>query len=275
MTLDEIFFRPLRTQEDYAKCVALQEETWGEGFGERVPPSILLATQQVGGVAAGAFDAENRLLGFVFGLSGVRHGRPAHWSDMLAVTESARGHGLGIQLKAYQRELLLKNGIEVAYWSYDPLEARNAHININRLGALPYEYVPDMYGAGTLSTLHAGLTTDRFVVEWELSDPRIADLLAAEGGVEDAIFTEAPVVNTEVTGGEPVPRELELPEGDEVKVEVPWDLQSLKRTSIDTARAWRATTRRAFLHYLEREYQVTGFRRDRDAGRCFYILTGR
>jgi predicted GNAT superfamily acetyltransferase len=272
MTELGIFFRPLRTQDDYAKCVDLQQETWGAGFGECVPPSILLVTQKMGGVAAGAFDAEDRLLGFVFGLSGVRDGRPAHWSDMLAVTKDAQGHGLGIQLKAYQRELLLENGIEVAYWTYDPLEARNAHININRLGARPTEYVPDMYGEST-SPVHSGLTTDRFVVEWQLDDPRVEDILAADASVDDALTMDAPVVNTEYDEGAPQPRELELPEADEVQVEVPWEIQSVKQASMDSARIWRATTQRAFLHYLGDGYEVTGFRRDLAVQRCFYVLT--
>jgi predicted GNAT superfamily acetyltransferase len=168
MTADEFTIRPLESHDDFLQCVALQHETWGADFVDSVPPSILQVCQKVGGVAAGAFDGEGRLVGFVFGLSGVRHGRLAHWSDMLAVREELRGRGLGQRLKAFQLSLLLERGIEVAYWTYDPLEAGNANININRLAAFPVEYVPDMYGEAT-STLHAGLSTDRFVVEWWLT----------------------------------------------------------------------------------------------------------
>ncbi|MGD2218255.1 MAG: GNAT family N-acetyltransferase, partial [Gemmatimonadales bacterium] len=146
MTADEFTIRPLESRDDFLQCVALQHETWGEDFEECVPPSILQVSQKVGGVSAGAFDADGRLVGFVFGLSGVRHGRLAHWSDMLAVREELRGRGLGQRLKAYQLSQLLERGIEVAYWTYDPLEAGNANININRLSAFPVEYVPNMYG---------------------------------------------------------------------------------------------------------------------------------
>ncbi|UCF18686.1 MAG: hypothetical protein JSU87_12145 [Gemmatimonadota bacterium] len=274
MNAEKITLRPLASQDDYRRCVALQRATWGEDFGECVPPSILLAAQKVGGVAAGAFDLEGRLLGFIFGVSGVRAGRPAHWSDMLAVAEGARGHRLGIRLKAYQRELLLKNGIEVAYWTYDPLEAQNAHININLLGARPIEYVPDMYGEATGSSLHAGLPTDRFVVEWLLTDPAVEAALAGEK-LAQAAATEAAGVNMQTSGGARLSHEPELPADPAVRVEVPWDVQSLKRTSMEVARSWREETRRAFLYYLENGYAVTAFLRDAAGRRCFYVLTRR
>ncbi len=273
MSAEDITLRPLRSLDDFQQCVALQRETWGEEFGECVPPSILLVSQKVGGVAAGAFDADERLLGFVFGLSGVRAGRLAHWSDMLAVRAEARGLGLGRRLKGYQRELLLERGIEVAYWTYDPLEAGNAHININRLAARPVEYVPDMYGSATGSLLHAGLATDRLVVEWALTDPRVEAALAGARIADEAAGADAPIVNSEAVEGVPRPRELELPEAPAVRVEIPYDTQSVKARSMEVARSWRLVTRRACLRYMGGGYRVTGFQRDLEGRRCFYVLT--
>jgi predicted GNAT superfamily acetyltransferase len=273
MTADEFTIRPLESHDDFLQCVALQHETWGADFVDSVPPSILQVCQKVGGVAAGAFDGEGRLVGFVFGLSGVRHGRLAHWSDMLAVREELRGRGLGQRLKAFQLSLLLERGIEVAYWTYDPLEAGNANININRLAAFPVEYVPDMYGEAT-STLHAGLSTDRFVVEWWLTDPTVGAALEGSPSAEkpDA-GADAPVVNTEIVDGAPAPSELELPDATPVRVEIPWDIQAIKSASLATAESWRVNTRRALLHYQGRAYRVTGFQREPEAQRCFYVLT--
>jgi predicted GNAT superfamily acetyltransferase len=272
MTADEFTIRPLESHDDFRQCVALQHETWGADFADSVPPSILQVCQKVGGVAAGAFDGDGRLVGFVFGLSGIRHGRLAHWSDMLAVREELRGRGLGQRLKAYQLSLLLERGIEVAYWTYDPLEAGNANININRLAAFPVEYVPNMYGH-VPGRLHAGLPTDRFVVEWWLSDPQVGATLAGSAAEESDAGAEAPIVNTETVDGAPTPRELELPDATPVWVEIPWEIQGIKSTSMETAEAWRANTRRALLHYLGRGYRVTGFQRDSTARRCFYVLT--
>ncbi len=273
MALDSITIRPLESQDDYRQCVALQYEIWGSDFGECVPPSILMATQQVGGVAAGAFDPDGRLVGFVFGLSGVRGGRPAHWSDMLGVREEGRDLGVGRRLKAYQRERLLERGIEVAYWTYDPLEARNAHLNLNRLGARVIEYVPDMYGEAVSGSLLAGLSTDRFVVEWPLADPRVEAALAGQAPAAPEGWSRAPIVNAELVDGAPRPREPDLPAAPAVRVEVPEDIHRVKRSSIEEARAWRATTRRAFLHYMARGYEVSAFRREPDSERCFYTMS--
>ena len=98
-----------------------------------------MVSQRVGGVAGGAFDTNDRVVGSVFGISGVADGVLAHWSHMLAVRTEARRTGLGRRLKLYQRTQLLERGIRVASWSYDPLMAANAKFNLNALGACPTE----------------------------------------------------------------------------------------------------------------------------------------
>lgn len=167
-----ITIRHLGTVDELDACVALQRATWGEVFKEAVPRAVLLIAGKLGGVVAGAFD-DDRLVGFVFGLTGLRDGRLVHWSDMLAVDPAWRDHGIGRQLKAFQREAVVALGVTEMYWTYDPLIARNAHFNLNRLGAEIVEYVPDMYGT-TGSTLHGDVPTDRFVVRWTLNGPRAA-----------------------------------------------------------------------------------------------------
>ena len=117
------------------------------------------------------------LLGFVFGLTGVERGKIVHWSDMLAVRPEARNLGLGRRLKEHQRQLVRELGASVIYWTYDPLIARNAHLNFNRLGVRLAEYVEDMYGI-TDSVLHGGVPTDRLVVAWPTHDEEIEQLLA-------------------------------------------------------------------------------------------------
>lgn len=265
-----ITIRPLRTQEDYLACVDLQKETWGPTFQETVPPSMLRICQRIGGIAAGAFDAEGRMLGFVFGISGIENGRPVHWSDMMAVRPEARDHGVGRQLKEYQRDHLLGLGIEVVYWTFDPLVARNAHLNLNRLGTEVVEYVLDFFG-DVASDLFEGLGTDRFVVAWRIGEQRGHSV---QGGAVDAAGTAgAPVVN--LAPGEESATPLVEPAGERqprVRVQIPLDIFEVKTASPSEAAEWRVSTRQAFLTYLRSGYRVTGFYRDDAAARGYYLL---
>ena len=145
--------------------------------------SILKITQKAGGIAGGRVlsggpPARLRLR------SGrlVRDGRPFHWSHMLAVDPAARDLGLGTRLKLYQREILLPSGVEEVRWTFDPLEARNAHLNFNHLGAEVAEYVEDMYEGEEGSELFEGIGTDRFILSWKIASERVARALADRRG---------------------------------------------------------------------------------------------
>ena len=240
-----IQLRNARSDADYAAVVDLQRETWGEAFDDAVPPPMLKISQKMGGVVAGAFDEAGRMLGFIYGMSGFRFGQRAHWSHMLAVTRGARGLGLGRELKAFQRELLLELDVETVYWTYDPLVARNANLNLNRLGALPVEYVEDMYGEDTGSILHSGLGTDRFIVAWPIASERVAGLM--EGGPAAGATRDTA----------PFPADDTAPET--AWVEVPPNIGAVLRSSPKDAFAWRRRTRAQFQERLEAGYAVTGF----------------
>lgn len=259
--------RSLRTLEEYRACVALQKETWGEGFTEIVPLALLKVGQRIGGVSAGAFGADGTLLGFVFGLTGVEDGgRLVHWSDMLAVRKSARNQGIGRRLKEFQRARVRSRGVEVIYWTFDPLVARNAHLNFNRLGTRVEEYVPDMYGS-TDSPLHRGLGTDRFIVSWAVAAPA-----EGEGGSGTPDMEVASVINRGPTGSdvdlEPARRGAPL-----VRVRIPADIQEVQVASLADAGAWRRGTRAAFTELMAMRYRVVGFQRDSAEGTCAYILS--
>ncbi len=254
----DILYRHCNSDADYAACVALQEATWGSE--DVVPLTLLKAAQKVGGIVAGAFDSSGRMLGSVFGLTGMRDGQPTHWSHMLAVTPEARGIGIAYGLKRFQRDALLDVGIDRMYWTYDPLESINAHFNINRLGARPIEYVQDMYGGGGANLLHQGLGTDRFVVRWELRNNEAVDSTtnANDAQVLNEVTDEHwSVANPDDAGC--------------VRIEVPQDIQALKKTRPEEARAWRMSTREAIQRCLDSGFAVTGFDRAVDH-RCYYIL---
>jgi predicted GNAT superfamily acetyltransferase len=229
--------RPLRSMQDFDACVELQRDVWGFGQGEVVPSNLLHVVEYVGGIAAGAFDAAGSLLGFVFGVSGVRDGEIVHWSHMLAVRETDRNSGLGRTLKEYQRAALASAGVRRIFWSFDPLMAKNAHFNINRLGARVVEYVPDMYGV-TTSPLHLGLPTDRLIV---------------------AIETKA----------EAMP-DSRLASSDELLIEVPMDITAITAESLAVARNWRLSVRDQFKMALAAGYAVCSVRRE--GQRAFYVL---
>src|SRR4051794_23822678 len=109
--LEGLIFRPLSSLTDYQECIELQRATWGRDFSDVVPLSILKITQKAGGIAAGAFSPEGRMLGFIYGLTGFVDRRPFHWSHMMAVDDEVRDRGLGTRLKLYQRDLLLPQGV--------------------------------------------------------------------------------------------------------------------------------------------------------------------
>jgi predicted GNAT superfamily acetyltransferase len=271
----DVVLRPLRSREDYDACVELQKLTWGRDF-EVVSAGFIKISQKVGAVAAGAFAPDGRMLGFVYGLTGVNAGgltgvqgeppRVVHWSHLLAVDPEARDLRLGTRLKLYQRELLLPLGVEVVHWTYDPLEARNAHLNLNHLGAEPEEYVEEMYADEMGSELARGIGTDRFIVAWRIAGDRVREVLAGRPRSDAASFDDAPVVSP---GGD------DLPDSTRVRVEIPDNVQALKAERPEEAFAWRLTTRRAFQTYLPRGYRVEDFRRDPASGRCFYGLRAR
>lgn len=271
----DVAIRPLTSFEDLEACVELQRETWGRDFTELVPPSLLYAVQKVGGVAAGAFDPDGRLLGFVFGFSGTREGRLVHWSDMVAVRADAQDRGIGRALKEHQRAVVAALGVEAIYWTYDPLVAKNAHLNFNHYGVEVVEYVRDPYGADTRSRLHRGLGTDRFVVAWRIGPGSGA--ARRRGGAQadvPAEAREAAVVNAGPSESpEAAPERFAPAPPPVLRVEIPRDIAAVQAASLDLAGRWRAATRRAFLWCLGHGYAVTGFYGDAAVDRGYYVLT--
>jgi predicted GNAT superfamily acetyltransferase len=259
-----VHIRPLTTVEDGRACVELQRHVWGWDQADVVPATLLHVVEYVGGLAAGAFDQHGTLLGFVFGISGVRDGQLAHWSHMLGVRETARNIGVGRMLKEYQRTALAALGITKIYWSFDPLMAKNAYFNINRLGAKVVEYVPDMYGT-TDSPLHYGLATDRLVVCLETTGrPTVPHLLPARDRLP--ILTAFPRLSdiTVSTGDRNPERAL---------IEIPADVLEVIDRSPPAAQTWRLAVRDHFQWALSRGYLIAGVQTDAATGRFFYLVS--
>ena len=192
-------------------------------------------------MCAGAYDADGCLTGFVFGMTGPRDGQLVHWSDMLAVREHARDTGLGAHLKAYQREQVLARGVVTMYWTFDPLQSRNAHVNFSKLGIVVREYERDMYG-DTDSPLHRGVGTDRLVANWFMTTERVVTRLAGKPrALSHEDFPDAePVLRAEDLEGLVRPGTPDLGNrNDRLLVAIPADIVEIMDRSMDAAMQWR------------------------------------
>jgi predicted GNAT superfamily acetyltransferase len=165
-----IDLRQLFHLDDFQRVVDLQREIWGFAELELLPLRFLVVVSRVGGHVFGAFDGE-KMIGFCFAIPGIKPGAmPYLHSHMLGVLPEYRNHAIGRRLKVMQREDALARGIKLIEWTFDPMELKNAFLNIEKLGAIIRRYHPNLYGS-TSSPLHGGLPTDRVYAEWWLEAP--------------------------------------------------------------------------------------------------------
>ena len=264
--MDRIEIRPFESIVEFQQCVEFQAHTWGGHFTERVPIAILKVSQRLGGISSGAYDTKGQLVGFIFGMTGVQNGEVVHWSDMLAVKPDLRNSGLGVRLKDYQRKALLAKGIRKMHWTFDPLESKNAYLNLNKLGATSKEYVRDIYGQ-TDSPLHSGIGTDRLVTTWILDSPRTIERIQSEAPNSEAAqkVRRLSVFEVEKKHGLVRPMQpnlnLAVPA---VSIPIPLSIQSLKKASLELAVEWRVAVRNALITYIKEGYEVTDLLRRED-----------
>jgi predicted GNAT superfamily acetyltransferase len=270
--------RDLEGFDDFDAVVRVQREVWGAHYDDVVPRSMFVVAVKTGGILVGAEDDRARLVGFVFSMPGVRHGRLVQWSHMLAVTPAARGHALGLRLKLAQRDRAIARGLDLVEWTYDPLLAENAHLNVRRLGCVVEAYVDNVYGP-SISPLHAGSPTDRFIASWHVSSPHVARRVDAGTLVaRDAGVGVAPsVLATRAAGAFRVPEGEPDLDRDEprLRAEIPVGFARMLGAAPELAHAWRTVSRRIFHTYFARGYRVV----DVDAGpgveRPSYLLAKR
>ncbi len=167
--------RKCEALDDMGACLALQKEVWNFSDAELVPVRIFVLATKIGGQVMGAFDGRD-LVGFALAIPGVRSGHAYLYSHMLAVRQQYRNAGLGRRLKLFQRDDALARGFELMEWTFDPLEIKNAYLNIEKLGAIARRYNVNQYGL-TSSPLQGGLPTDRLVAEWWMKSKRVETVL--------------------------------------------------------------------------------------------------
>ena len=276
----DITIRHLTTLDECRGVAALERLVWGYTDAEDVvPPPVLIASIKRGAILLGAFGPEGGMKGFVFSMPGVKDGRLTQWSHMLGVVSEARGSGIGLRLKLAQREAALASGVELIEWTFDPLQALNAHFNFSSLGVVVQEYEENVYGESS-SPLHRGTPTDRFLAEWRLTAPHVARRIAAgrglqaAPGIRDRGILMAPVINPSRTSGEWLaPGEIDLAaDARQILVEIPTSFGEMQLREPALALEWRLSTRRIFQRCFARGYRAVDFFLSPEAGRGQYLL---
>jgi predicted GNAT superfamily acetyltransferase len=217
--------------EEFRACVGLQREVWGEADLEIEPVTMFVVASLTGGQVLGAFDGE-KMVGYTLAVVGLRQGVVYLHSHQTAVNAAYRNRGVGRTLKLFQRDEALGRGIRLVEWTFDPLEMKNAHFNLNRLGAICRRYIPNLYGV-TTSPLHRGIVTDRLVAEWWLDAPRV--IAAIQDLAPTA--TDAPA-----------------------SIELPAELEQWQQKHAQRVRAVQTRVREEFTKWFAREYAAIGVR---------------
>ena len=237
--------RVLDTHEAFQATLAVQVGVWKFSGIDQIPPRILSVAKYIGGLVLGAYDGE-KMIGFSFALPGGKTGGSRYWhSHMTGVLGEYQNRGIGRMLKLKQRQEALAAGVSLIEWFFDPLEIRNAHFNIERLGTIARTFLPNQYGI-TSSPLHGGMPTDRLVAEWRLASPRV---LAIHSGPEPK---PAPA---------PAPRRVEK------TIEIPAQISHLRSSDQREAKAIQRRVREQFQEYFRMGLAVTGYQRGGEGGR--------
>lgn len=248
----KVSIRLVETNDEFAACEGLSRSIWGAQDRNVVPRELLLTIQQYGGVVLGAFLPDRTMVGFVFGFLGMRNGQLRLCSHQLGVLPAYRGTEIGVRLKRAQGEEAARRGLELITWTFDPLEAKNAYINLHRLGAIARVYHRDHYGVMD-DELNRGLPTDRFLAEWWVRKAVAPDRPAPDDPV---------VMLRPGTRGEPVRGSFDLADARVVMVGIPPDFQEVKRRSMELAREWRLASRAAFETAIDAGFLACDFLRE-------------
>ncbi len=273
-----IAVRDLTRYEEFLQVRDVQQEIWGFTQGEGLYPPALNTAAENGGVVIGAFDGP-KLIGFSFGFIGLHTDRRIKLcSQTMGVLPEYRNKGVASMLKWAQRERVLANGIDLITWTYDPLEAPNARLNVRTLGGIARIYKRNIYGEN-FSALGKGLPSDRFLVEWWINTDWVQQ--RHDRVPQELIGVGSPFVN--VCSGPTADRHIDALKVDledpNVRIEIPNDLQAIKRANLALALDWRLKTRQLFEVYFARGYEVIDFVRAGEvwgparATHNWYVLT--
>ena len=271
-----ITYKQLKTLEDLIPCEKLQETVWKFSQSDIIPPRFMRVLCKHGGFAMGAFD-DGMMVGFVFGVPAIHFGRPSQHSHMLAVLPEYHNKNIGFNLKKAQREDALNRDIDLITWAFDPLQSKNAYLNINKLGITAANYDVNLYGESSSSKLHSGLGTDRLLAEWWLVSDRVKSIV--DGNTKKTIPSPSNslnIIETERdTQGLLTPVEPDLTLTNKILLlEIPDNIDKMKDSNIQVARLWRRLVQKTFIHYFDAGYYVNSLQIEQESNtrRVYYVL---
>lgn len=250
-----LVIRPLRDIAEYKQIEALQRAVWHFTETQLTPDNVLVTAAKNGGVVLAAFDHQHdpeQAVGFVFGFIGRRSdGRYKHCSHLLGVLPAYQSQQVGYQLKLAQRDAVLQQGIDLITWTFDPLQSKNAYLNLHKLGAVVQRYIPNAYGAMN-DDINRGMPSDRLEVDWHLASAHVQAHLSppdAAPSVANLLAAGVPIINPAADDNCPSAAVHPLA-GPRLLVQAPRDINALKRANHAAALAWqeqvRAMLTRAF-----------------------------
>lgn len=271
----DVEIRDLTTIEEFRQVVALEQAIWGyTDTADLVTVPVFIFTVHRGATLLGAVEPSGRMVGFAYAVMGMKDQRPMQWSHMAGVLPEFRG-GLGYRLKLAQRERALSQGLDLIEWTFDPLQAMNAHFNFAKLGCVADEYAANFYGEST-SALHRGTPTDRLVASWRIAEAhvvrRVEQATALRARSHDV--SAAPIVNPTGLDGEwRKVTSIDLSRDDRrVWIEIPTGFTEMQQQAPDRALQWRMDLRQMFEAYFAKGYRAVDFVLQREAGFGRYLL---
>jgi predicted GNAT superfamily acetyltransferase len=277
MTID-VAIRDLTTIDEFRQVVALEQAIWGyTDTADLVTVPVFIFTVHRGATLLGAVEPSGRMVGFAYAVMGMKDQRPMQWSHMAGVLPEFRG-GLGYRLKLAQRERALSQGLDLIEWTFDPLQAMNAHFNFAKLGCVADEYAANFYGEST-SALHRGTPTDRLVASWRIAEAHVVRRLEQSTALRARSHdvSAAPIVNpTGLDGPWRKVASIDLSRDDRrVWIEIPTGFTEMQQQAPDRALEWRMALRQMFEAYFAKGYRAVDFVLQREAGFGRYLLARR
>jgi len=242
---EDVVVRECVSVEDFHQCIELERAVWKDDDIDVMPIRLYMISKACNAPTIGAFDQAGKLVGFVHTMVALMNGNAVYHSHMAAVVEDLRHKDIGFRIKLAQRQHAIEAGIPLVIWTFDPLQSRNAHLNINKLGVVIRRYEINYYGEGVSTVFDAAVPSDRVFAEWWVSSPHVKSVLAGRA--------------TPVEDG---PSEVVIPD----------NIDEVRTTSLEEHVRWRLRVRAEFQKALAGGSIVRGFQRDARTHESRYVF---